>query len=70
MVRLPPIRTGPSVSAAQYTSTPCSSGRGRATRQIWLKARSMVAISITAVIARNTMPTALSRPAFSANCVT
>ena len=66
--RLPPTSSGASVITAQYTSTRCNRLRGRDTRQIMLKALSMVSISNMAVTARNTTPTAVRRDALSANC--
>ena len=65
--RLPPISTGPRVSTPQYISTCSSSGRRRSTRKIRFSASSIVSMSMTAVMKKNPMPMAVSRPAASVN---
>ncbi len=52
-----PSSSGPSVSAAQYTSTRCANGRGLRTRQMALSVRSMVSISANAATTSTTRPT-------------
>ena len=69
MARLAPITSGPSVSAAQYTSTRWPSGRLTVTRQIWLSVWSIVSTSDTAVKVSTAKPTRPSSLALPANCV-
>ncbi len=66
--RLAPISNGPRVSTAQYATSLLTNGRGRDTRQMTLKALSMVSIIDSAVTASSTIPTAVRRVALSANC--
>ena len=68
--KLAPMRIGPSVTPAQYIMMRWAMGRGRVTRQIELKARSIVSISVKAVTPKNKVPKAVSRPARALNCST
>src|SRR5580698_4658600 len=65
--RLTPIRIGPSVRIAQYTSTRCANGRGLRTRQITLNADSTVIIVITDVTNKMIIPSVVRPFAFDAN---
>lgn len=51
-----PINSGPSVIIAQNTKIRCTQGRAFFTRQIWLKARSIMFIIAIEVINKNTAP--------------
>src|SRR5690606_25018327 len=68
-LRLTPSSSGPSVSAAQYTSTRCASGRGLRTRQIALSVRSIVNTSASAATSSATSPSEPTWLALAANCV-
>ncbi len=68
-LRLTPSSKGPSVSAAQYTSTRCASGRRLRTRQIALSVRSIVNTSANAATSSTTSPTVPTWLALAANCV-
>ncbi|MNT58363.1 hypothetical protein D3C72_1957910 [compost metagenome] len=65
--RLAPASTGPSVMMAQYTSARCGKGRWRETRQMSLKAWSMVMINSNEVTSRKAPPIAVRRDAWRAN---
>ncbi len=66
---LAPSSSGPSVTAAQYTSTRCAMGRGVRTRQIAFSVRSIVSIIAIAVNTSTTRPAVPSRVALLANWV-
>ena len=64
-----PSNSGPSVAAAQYTSTRCAIGRGVRTRQIAFKVRSIVSIKASAASSNSTSPTPPRLFALLANAV-
>jgi hypothetical protein len=66
--RLAPKATGPSSRAKACIARRRSKGRLAFTFQIWLKARSMVSIWISAVAASTITPKKVSRSARTANC--
>ncbi len=65
-----PIRTGPSVSIDQYSTSRCHKGRGFAVRQMPLSVASMVSIALSAVAKKKIVPIRESRSAEATNWFT
>jgi hypothetical protein len=69
MLKLTPSASGPSVNAAQYTSTRWPSGRGLRTRQMLFSVRSIVSTNDSAVATSSSRPAVPNWLALPANCV-